>query len=87
MLLFLLILLPEVGFRVYACMAVVSVDESCALLDHDEPIGARTPSTPPVEDSLSPSPRPHPAVNVQLPTSVALHRPVSIPDMVRNIAG
>ena len=62
-------------------MAVVSDDESCTPLDHDEPAGARPPPTPPVEDSPPPSPRP------QRQRLMARLRPISIPDMVSDIAG
>ena len=59
----------------------MSDDDICHPLQDDEPSGAMTPPTPPVEDSPSPSPRPH------RQRSVAQLRPVSIPDIVMNMAG
>jgi hypothetical protein len=56
-------------------------DESFTPHHDDEPAGARTPPTPAVEDSPPPSPRP------LRQRSMARLRPVSIPDMVRDIAG
>ncbi len=57
-------------------------DDGSFTAHHDgEPAGARTPPTPAVEDSLPPSPRPHHQ------RSMVRLRPVSIPDMVRDLAG
>ena len=56
-------------------------DKSFTAHHHDEPAGARTPPTPAVEDSPPPSPRPH------RQRSMARRRPVSVPDMVRDLAG
>jgi hypothetical protein len=56
-------------------------DESFTAHHDDEPAGARHLPTPAVEDSAPPSPRPHHQ------QSMARLRPVSIPEMVRDLAG
>ncbi len=63
------------------CIAVMPDDESFTPHHDDEPAGARTPPTPAVEDSPPPSPRP------LRQRSMARRRPVSIPGMVRDLAG
>ncbi len=59
----------------------MSDDESFNPHHDDEPAGARTPPTPAVEDSPPPSPRP------QRQRLMARLRPISIPDMVSDLAG
>jgi hypothetical protein len=60
---------------------VVPDDEFCDPLSLDDPPGARTPPTPPVVPSPSPSPAP------MRQRAMAHLRPVSIPDIVRTMAG
>jgi hypothetical protein len=57
------------------------IDESFSPHHDDEPAGARTPPTSAVEDSPPPSPRP------LRQRSFSRIRPVSMPDMVRDLAG
>jgi hypothetical protein len=77
-----LILLPEAGFCLHGSYVWWwALYSSWSEVDHDEPAGACTPPTPPFEDSLPSFPRPH------RKRSVARLRPVSIPHMVRDIAG
>ena len=59
----------------------MSDDETCDHLHDNDPPGTRTPPTPPVHDPPSPSPRVH------RQRSMAQLRPVSIPEIVMNMAG
>ena len=60
---------------------MVPDDEFCDPLSLDDPPGARAPPTPPVVPSPSPSPAP------MRQRAMAHLRPVSIPDIVRTMAG
>ncbi len=62
---------------------MVPYDEFCNPLALDDPPGARTPPTPPVASVLSPSPSPAPMRQ----RAMEHLRRVSIPDIVRNMAG
>ncbi len=70
-----------IEFLCRAALAVVPDDEFCDPLSLDDPPGACTTPTPPVVPSPSPSPAP------MRQRAMEHLRPVSIPDIVRTMAG